>query len=203
MSKTSNVFIIEDHPIVREGLAAFFESRGHFKVSGAASNLDEAKKLLSKEMPDILLIDIQLEDGLGLHIISWLKGNIKQNEKLPVLAVYSTFDDFVHVNAALGLGVMVYMNKRRGASELEKAILQALEGKKYIDDTVEAKLNIAKDLLSLLTNREAEILILVNSGLSNKQIASQLGISVRTVQNIIYIIYAKTGINSRQKLQEL
>jgi len=209
MSKMSSIFIIEDHPIVREGLTAFFESRGRFKVSGAASNLDEAKKLLLKEassaahLVDILLLDIQLEDGLGLHIIPWLKSTIKQTEKLPVMAVYSTFDDFVHVSAALGLGVMVYMSKRRSADELENALLQALEGKKYIDDSVEAKLNIAKDLFSLLTNREAEILTMVNSGLSNKQIASQLGLSVRTVQNIIYCIYAKTGIHSRQKLQEL
>ena len=213
MSKISSIVIIEDHPIVREGLAAYFKSTGRFKVSGTVSTLDEAKEFLSKglssaaQLPDILLLDIQLEDGLGLHIIPWLKSNLKnnteQNQKLPVMAVYSTFDDFVHVSAALGLGVMVYMSKRRSAGELEKALLQALEGKTFIDDSVEAKLHTAKDLFSLLTNREAQILTMVNSGLSNKQIASQLGINLRTVQNIIYCVYDKTGIRSRQELREL
>ena len=203
MDKISNIVIIEDHPIVRDGLALHFISGNRFKVLGTASKLDEAKELLSKEQPDILLLDIQLEDELGLNIIPWLKNSIKQNEKLPIMAVYSSFDDFVHVSAALGMGVTVYMTKRHSVSELEKALLQALEGKKYIDDSVEAKLNTAKDLFSLLTKREAEILTLVNRGLSDKIIASELGISIRTVQNIIYCIYAKTGIHSRQELRGL
>jgi DNA-binding NarL/FixJ family response regulator len=203
LDRILSIVIIEDHPIVRDGLVAYLERTGCFKVSGAASSLDDAKKLLSKEMPNILLLDIQLEDGLGLHIIPWLRNNIKQNEKLPIIAVYSTFDDFVHVSAALGLGVMVYVNKRRSAGELEQALLQALEGKKYIDDTVDIKLDIISDIFNLLTKREAQILIMVNSGLSNKQIASELGIKVRTVQNIIYCIYDKTGIRSRQELQKL
>ncbi|MCL2809542.1 MAG: response regulator transcription factor [Treponema sp.] len=203
MDKKPSILIIEDHPIVRDGLAARFENTDNFKVSGKLSNLDEAKKFLSKEMSDILLLDIELEDGLGLHIIPWLKNNIKQNEKLPVFAVYSTYDDFVHISAALGLGVMVYMTKRRSADELERALLQALEGKKYIDESIEIKFNTTKDIFSLLTNREAQILTLVNEGLSDKEIASRLGISVRTVQNIVYCIFAKTGIHSRKELQRL
>jgi DNA-binding NarL/FixJ family response regulator len=65
------------------------------------------------------------------------------------------------------------------------------------------KLDFISDIFSLLTKREAQILIMVNSGLSNKQIASELGIKVCTVQNIIYCIYDKTGIRSRQELQKL
>jgi len=201
------IVIVEDHPLVREGLTSYFNETKRWQVTGTAANLDEAKELLTNHKPDILLLDIQLEDGLGLNIIPWLKANAAAHPH-PVLvntvvAVYSAFNDFVHVSAAISMGVRVYMCKRRSVSELESALLKALKGETFIDDTVQSKLDNAADIFSLLTRREMEILALVNRGLPDKQIAQRLGISPRTVQNIIYCIYDKTGIRSRQELQKL
>jgi len=202
MDKRPGVIIIEDHSIVREGLIGYFHKTGRFRVVGTASNLDDAKKLLLSASADILIIDIQLKDGLGLSLIPWLKQEKQTSESFPVIAIYTAYDDFVYVSAALTKGAQVYMNKRRGVEELEEALIKALEGEKYIDDTVQVKLDIMADTIDALTRRESEIFTLVKAGLSNKQIGDKLGIKVRTVENILSIIYDKVGVNSRQELQE-
>jgi len=202
IDKRPNIIIIEDHSIVREGLLNYFHKTGRFKVAGTAGNLDDAKKLLLSTKADILILDIQLKDGLGLSLIPWLKQEKDRNEDFPIIAIYTAYDDFVYVSAALTKGAQVYMNKRRSVEELEEALLKAINGEKIIDDTVQTKLEILADTIDALTRREAEIFTLVKSGLSNKQIADKLEIKVRTVENILSIIYDKVGVNSRQELQD-
>jgi len=196
-----SIIIIEDHPVMRSGLAAFFTATGRWQVKGTASNLNEAKKIFANVSAGVVLLDIQLDDGWGLDIIPWL--NERLNQQLPVIAVYSTFDDYPHVSAALSLGVKAYVTKRRNEQELEAALLTALSGSEYIDEAAQIKLKNVTELVSLLTKRETEILTLAKNGLSNKQIAHDLGISRRTVENILSCIYNKTGIRSRLELERL
>lgn len=205
MDKIHDIFIIEDHPAVQEGLISYFEKSCGWRVTGTASGLENAKEKLTQTAADILLLDIELEDGLGLNLIPWLKQQVseKKASALPVIAVYTAYDDFVHVSAALSKDVQVYMCKRRSLSELEQALLKALNGEKYIDDTVQMRLEYITDVTSALTKREKEIFSLVKSGLSNKKIAVYLGINVRTVENILSCIYDKTGVHSRTELLEL
>ena len=198
-----NIFIIEDHPIVMESLSAFFSDSGRWKVLGASSSLAAAKEKISKlsaQDIDVLLLDIQLEDGWGLDIISWMK---EQKMKMPLIAVYTAFDDYGHVSTAMSLGVKAYITKRHNKQELEDAIHNALSGIVCIDETAQMKLNAVTNYSAMLTKREAEILTLVKTGLSNKEIASKLNISFRTVGNILSCVYDKTGIRSRQKLERL
>ena len=122
---------------------------------------------------------------------------------LPLTAVYTVFDDYAHVSAALSMGVRAYVCKCRNETELEAALLKALDGGVYVDEAAQTKLRTVTDLLSLLSKREAEILSLVKSGLSNKQISARLGISRRTVENILSCVYDKTGIRSRRELERL
>ena len=209
MGSVKSIVIIEDHPLVREGLAAWFTDTGRWQVMGTAASLQAAKELLTRADTDVALLDIQLDDGWGLDIIPWLESQAKLNaesglEKKPALiAVYSAFDDNAHVNAALSMGARAYICKRSNVPELEKAILLALEGKLYIDDRVESSLQKVKNVYGLLTKREKEIFTLAKIGLSNKQIAARLGISHRTVENIMSIVYDKTGIDSRLELYRL
>jgi DNA-binding NarL/FixJ family response regulator len=197
MPNTHSIIIIEDHPVVREGLASYFAGTGHWEVKGTAATLAEAQELLTRIETDMVLIDIQLEDGWGLDIISSLKGKT-------LAAVYSAFDDYSHVSAALAMGAKAYVCKRRNPQELENSLLQVFDkGRTYIDDTVKAKLEISKNLFSLLSKREAEILSLVKNGDANKEIAAKLGISVRRVENVLSIIYDKTGIKTRLALQRM
>ena len=207
------IVIIEDHPVMRNGLAAWFEGTGRWNVIGTASNLAGARELLASFSvtglnADLLLLDIQLEDGWGLDIIQWLEKQARQTEPAgllhkPLLAVYSGFDDHANVSAALGMGVRAYVTKRRSEGELEEALLKTLDGEIWIDEAVQAKLQVVTDVFSLLTKRETEILSLVKKGQSNKQIAGSLGISPRTVENILSCVYDKTGIHSRLELERL
>jgi DNA-binding NarL/FixJ family response regulator len=194
------IAIIEDHPLVREGLAAYFNKTGRWQVMGTASTLAEAKELLANIRPDLVLLDIQLDDGWGIDIVPWYS---EQNYEVPLMAVYSAFEDFAHVSAALGMGVKAYVCKRRTEQELENALFKALEGEEWIDEAARVTYKTYTDLTSHLTKREKEILSLVKRGFSNDQIAASLGINRRTVENLIYCVYDKTNIRSRIKLQEL
>lgn len=199
MAENPCLFIIEDHPLVREGLTSYFSQTGRWQVTGSASCLEDAKEILSNLATDIILLDIQLEDGWGLDIVPWLK----MKNQNPALAVYSAFDDYAHVSAALGMGVHAYVCKRQNMDKLEQALFKALKGENSIDSSIQTKLNYVTDLLTLLTKRESEIFNQVKKGLSNKEIAIRLNISHRTVENILCCIYDKTGIKTRLEMQKL
>jgi NarL family two-component system response regulator LiaR len=202
MTDKPRIIIIEDHPAMRGAIASYFAQTDRWEIAGTASGLAEAKDLLSRIAVDLVLIDIQLEDGCGLEIISEL---VKKpcNVPQPITAVYSAFDDYFHVSTAMGMGVRSYVCKRRNLQELEESLLRALKGETCIDDTVQAKYQTVMDHKNLLTRREIEILNLVKGKLSNKQIADQLGISFRTVENTLSCVYNKTGIRSRYELELL
>jgi NarL family two-component system response regulator LiaR len=209
--KTS-MAIIEDHPVMRNGLAAYFRNTGQWDVCGTASTVAEAKELLDVLFPEILLLDLQLEDGWGLDIIPWIVKQPELNRQefqqipmavQPLVAVYSVFDDHLHVKKALDMGVKAYITKRRNETELEHALLKALNGEIYIDEIAQTKFQEISGILKLLTVRETEVLNLVSGGLSNKQIADRLGISKRTVENMVSCVYSKTGIKSRAELKIL
>jgi len=188
---------------MRDALADSLSGTGRWRITGKASSLASAKELLTRPgiRPDIMLLDIRLEDGWGLDIIPWYAK--QKGGRVPHVAVYSAFDDYAHVSAALSLGVRAYVHKRRNERELESVLLKVLNGEFHIDEIVQARHQLVTDIFSLLTKREAEILSLVKDGLSNKQIAAALGRSHRTVENIISCIYDKTGIRSRVELERL
>jgi len=202
MDDTKSIVIIEDHPVMQEGLLSYFEKTGKWRVTGTAASLEKSKELLCANTPDVILLDIQLEDEPGLNIIPWLK-NQRGHDSLPVIAVYTSYNDFVHASAALGRGVQVYMCKKHSVNDLEKALCGALNGKIYIDESVQSKLDSVAGILNILTKREAEIFAMVKSGCQNRQIAQRLNISHRTVENILCCIYDKTGVHSREKLRDL
>ncbi|GHV11740.1 DNA-binding response regulator [Spirochaetia bacterium] len=205
----NSIVIIEDHPVMRKGLAAWFAGTGRWQVLGIAAGLAEARALFAKlaALPDILLLDIQLspenggaEDTIGFDIIPWLR---EQFGKTPPVVVYSQFDDYAHANAALGFGVRAYVCKCRDEEKLEAALHAALRGEVSIDKAVEPRFRNAADIQKLLTRREAEIVKRLWEGESNKHIAAALCLSLRTVENHLSRIYYKTGIASRADLREM
>ena len=203
-----NIIIIEDHPLMRRGLVAWFNKTRRWNVTGTASSIKESMDLLGRLSDarvhdeqvhlDLVLLDIQLEDGWGLDIIPALPKNPG-----PITVVYSAFDSYAHVSTAMTMGVRAYVTKRRSEDELEKALFKALNGEIYIDESAQVKLQTVSNLRDLLTNREREILSLVVKGHSNMEIAAKLNIKRRTVENILSCVYDKTGVHSRLELQRL
>jgi DNA-binding NarL/FixJ family response regulator len=190
------LIIIEDHPLMREGLVSYFTATGRWEIKGTAATLAEAKEIVTGTETDLVLIDIQLEDGWGLDIIPCLPAKT-------LAAVYSAFDDYSHVSAALGMGVKAYVCKRRNSQELEEALIKVLKGGTYIDDTVQVQFQTVTGRIKLLTKREKDVFNMVRNKLPVKQIADRLGISRRRVENILYVIYDKIGVRSRHELELL
>ena len=198
-----SIIIIEDHPLMLRSLTAWFNITKRWNVTGTASSLLEGIELLDRVSEtrvhfDVVLLDIQLEDGWGLDIIPFLPKNPS-----PITAVYTAFDSYAHVSTAMTMGVRAYITKRRSEDELENALWKALDGEVYVDESVQVKLKTVSNLRDLLSKREREILSMVISGLSNTEIAADLNISRRTVENILSCIYDKTKVRSRLELQRL
>ena len=206
MEKKHGLVIVEDHPVMRNGLAAYFAKAALWQIAGTASTLEEAKILLTGTPADVVLLDIQLEDGWGLDIIPWFASQARAAPEafgIPLIAVYTNYDDFAHVSAAMTLGVRAFVTKRQNEQELENALLKALAGETYIDDTSLFLVSAFKNQLRLLSKREMEIFTLVKQQNTNKQIAGKLGISTRTVENILSCVYDKIGVRSRYELEML
>jgi DNA-binding NarL/FixJ family response regulator len=204
--------------MMRKGLVSFFKETGRWSILGQASSLVEAKSLLANPLsswPDIVLLDIQLDGAWGLELVPWLReqcfielklcenSNFQNTKKIPDVVVYSSFTDYSHISAAYKIGVKGYVCKTRSEMELESALNTVLRGELYWDQTLIPKIMMVNDVISRLTKKETEIFMLVQKGLSNKNIAEKLGINQRTVENHLCCIYDKTGISSRSALQKL
>jgi NarL family two-component system response regulator LiaR len=207
----NSIVIIEDHPVMRKGLAGYFAGTGRWRMLGTAANLEEARKLLSFPdtsgtnvrgtlFPDVVLLDLQLGKEWGLDIIHWL--DTRSAPKRPAVAVYSTFDDYTNIMTAYNMGVRAYVCKDRREAELEAALIIMLKTGSFIDETFRDELAAVTNKLNRFTKREAEIFGLVKKGLSNVVIAETLGINHRTVDNILSCIYDKTGVKSRLDLMK-
>jgi DNA-binding NarL/FixJ family response regulator len=191
---------------MRGALCAYFAGTGRWNVRGSAACLDEARRLLTGSALldiDVLLLDIELKTGgtadeWGLDIASM--ANLKARNC--ALVVYSNYDDAAHIQAALSAGARGFVSKARSERELEDALDAVLSGSVFIDERAVHNFTIYNDYLSRLTCRETEIFSLAQKGLTNKDIALQLSLSRRTVENILAIIYAKTGL-SRVQIQKL
>jgi DNA-binding NarL/FixJ family response regulator len=203
-----SIVIVEDHPVMRKSLASWFAETGRWKVLGAAANLGEAAALfrpLSAEpaggAADIVVLDIQLDGAWGLELIPRLKERL--GEAAPPCVVYSAFDDWAHVGAALNAGARGYVSKKSDEAELERALRAVLAGEEYVEKSLMEHLGRITGMVERLTRRETEVWNLAREGLSSRRIGACLGISPRTVDNILSIIYDKTGIRNRRELMKL
>jgi DNA-binding NarL/FixJ family response regulator len=204
----TKLLIVEDHPVMRKSLAAWFTETGRWKVLGTAATLEEAAALFCPapaerggEKPDIVLLVIQLEGGWGLDLIPRLRERF--GKAAPFCVVYSACEDWAHINAALGAGARGYVSKKSDEAELERALLAVLTGNEYVEKSLGERLGRVSGMMDRLTRREIEVWNLAREGLSSRRIASRLGISPRTVDNILSIIYDKTGIAGRRELMKL
>ncbi|MDR2110038.1 MAG: response regulator transcription factor [Spirochaetaceae bacterium] len=203
-----NIVIVEDHPVMRKGLAAWFAETGRWKVLGTAASLEDAAALfcsihaeITGGTADIVLLDIQLEGAWGLDLIPRLRERF--GKASPPCVVYSAFDGWAYINAALNAGARGYVSKRSGEEELEKALQAVLAGDEYVEKSLREHLGRVTGMVERLTRRETEVWNLAREGLSSRRIGSRLGISPRTVDNILSIIYDKTGIRDRRELMKL
>jgi DNA-binding NarL/FixJ family response regulator len=188
------VVIIDDHEMMRAGLVSRLRER--WRIIGEAASLEEAKALLAglEKAPDLILLDLELGKEWGLDII--------KSKSTPVL-VYSVYDDYAHIKAVMRSGASGFVSKSQSADELLEAMEDAASGKTVFTSTLLQRMAVGSDLMLGLTKREREIFTMVQRGFSNKEIAETWGVSVRTIENNLSIIYDKTGVKNRRELEKL
>lgn len=195
-----NVMIVDDHSLIREGLKQLLEFDGTIKVVGEASNGIECLEKITICNPDVLLLDINMPEMNGIEVLKKMKEDGTQIKVL-ILTVHNEMD---YLMKAVDIGVDGYILKDSESSELKKAIRAVKDGENYIQPSLIPALNsqlvnrdFDKDLISSLTNRELEVLVQVANGMFNKEIATNLNISERTVKNHISNIFKKIDVSDR------
>jgi DNA-binding NarL/FixJ family response regulator len=183
MNKKIKILLVDDHPLVRLGLREELKRHSDFLVIGEAANGSSAVKKCRSLNPDVVLLDLGLPDISGMEITPALK----KNSKVKIIAV-SMHDNISYIEEMTNLGADGYVMKDSPPGELRKAIYEVMEGKKYY---CKGSLSILKNQTmkrfkernaEILTTREKQILLNIAGGKTNKQIADNLFLSVRTVE---------------------
>ena len=193
--------IADDHSMIREGLKQLLELEGQFKVIAEASDGVECLEILSKEAPDVLLLGINMPNKNGLDVLKELNQSGNRKVKVLVLTVHNEVEYLIK---AVELGVDGYVLKDSESSELKKAIMTILNGETYIQPDLIPMLNAKMismendyDKIDSLTKRELDVLKNLAIGMYNKEIATKLEISERTVKNHVSNIFKKIGVSDR------
>lgn len=194
------VMLADDHVLLREGIRQLLEFDGSMEVVAEANDGEECLEKLLETEPQILLLDINMPKGNGIEILKEIRDR-KINVKVLILTVHEGIE---YLLKAVDYGADGYIMKDSESAELKKAINVIMGGESYIQPKLVPALNnrlvardIDKDKIESLTGRELEVLIQVANGMFNKEIATSLNISERTVKNHISNIFKKIGVFDR------
>lgn len=201
----TRLVLIDDHPMVREGLRALIAPHGDLQICAEAATCEEALRVVNETHPDLALVDIQLKDGNGIDLVRQLRS---KHDSLRMLVV-SMHDEQLYAERALKAGALGYISKDESSRSLILAIRRVLEGKHYLSEAVNERI-LARTTsagekkggngISGLTDRELEVFELIGDGLTARDIASNLSIAVKTVNTFRENIKAKLSISSASKL---
>ncbi|MBP6143225.1 MAG: response regulator transcription factor [Proteocatella sp.] len=209
MTQKIKIIIVDDHPLIKEGLKQILSFYPDIEIVSEGSNGSEAISIVSETSCDILLLDINMPVMSGLDALKIIR---QTNPYLKVLLL-TVENDFGTLREAIDLKVNGYILKESAGRTLTDAIRHVYSGGNYIDQTLTkhvfniinepsvAKESTSKpempDPFSLLTEREKEILSYISKGCSNKEIASKLFLSEKTIRNTITSIFKKINVKDR------
>jgi two-component system, NarL family, response regulator LiaR len=196
-SSSIQVLLVDDHNVVRSGLATFLRAYEDLELVGEAKNGMEAVNFCHQQQPDVILMDLMMPIMNG---VSATRAILADYPDIKIIAMTS-FDEADLVNEVLGAGAMSYLLKNITAEELVKAIRDAVSGRSTLSPEAArvliASTRITKQQPDDLTEREMEVFHLVVQGQSNQQIANAMVITVATVKAHISSILSKLQVSSR------
>jgi DNA-binding NarL/FixJ family response regulator len=198
MKRRIKLLLVDDHPIVRKGISSCLARHAHLQIIGEAADGQEALSKVRELMPDIVLMDIDMPHMNGLQVTEVLRKEIPKIKVL-ILSMHSNTD---YVMRIIQSGASGYVLKEAPTEELVRAIEIVNGGEAFFSPEVaRAALNKyvhggSEDAAKQLTRREREVLVQIAEGLSNKEIASKLGVGVRTVETHRERIMRKLSIHS-------
>lgn len=195
------LIIVDDHPMVLEGMKAMLQQINYIDLAGTAANAFEAIDLLKKVAVDIAIVDINLPDISGIELTAKIN---KEFPQVKILAM-STFKERSYISQMIQNGASGYLVKSASREEIEEGILSAYEGKLYLSMDINT-VDINKQLrapIPVISTREKEVLQLISDGLTNPQIAEQLFISQHTVDTHRKNLLTKFNVNNTASLIKL
>lgn len=186
-SRPRRVLLVDDHPIVRKGLRRLIEHQAGLEVCAEAEGVRGARDAIREHQPDVVVVDLSLKDGDGIELVKEVHAH---HPGLPLL-VLSMHDESVYAERLLAAGASGYIMKQAASELFIQALEEVLAGRTYISDAVSARLlhkaaaggirngSTATDALS---NRELQILEMIGRGLSSRQVAQSLNLSIKTIE---------------------
>ncbi|HVU32880.1 MAG TPA: response regulator transcription factor [Opitutaceae bacterium] len=198
------VFIVDDHPLVREWLGNLIARQPDLAVCGQAGSSATAYEAISKLQPDIAVVDLSLEDGSGLELIKQLQVMAEP----PRVLVLSMHDEVFYAERALRAGASGYIMKRAATGHVIEAIRQVMSGKIYISEPLAVQMAekfVNKNPsggspVALLSDREMEVFQMLGQGIETRRIAETLHLSPKTVQVYCGRIKEKLGLENATAL---
>lgn len=204
MRNTVKILIIDDHPIVYEGMKQLIEKEPKFSVCEMAGSVDEGLEQLDNSKPDLVIVDLALKGRNGLEFI---KTAVLKFPELPMLVI-SFFDEEVYAERVLRAGAKGYIMKSEATDNVIKAINVLLKGDYYLSEKIRRLFMqslfmpsaAGETEVSKLSDRELEVFELIGKGSSTREIAEILQLSVKTVETYRSHIKHKFGIDTATKL---
>lgn len=190
--ETIRVMCVEDHRIVREGLALIINQEPDMKMVGSCSTVDEAIELYRSCRPDVTLMDLRLGAASGVDAIKAIRAE-NASARIIVLTMYEGDEDIFRAHQA---GATTYLLKDTLSSDLVRVVRAVHAGERPVVPEVQARL-AERATMPTLTSREIEVLQLISQGLRNKEVGAMLGITEGTVQIHVKNIFAKLNVNDR------
>jgi len=196
------LLVVDDHEVVREGLVALLDRRAGFQVVAQAGSVQEAIAQARLQRPDIVVMDVRLPDGSGVEACREIRAELPETRVI----MLTSFPDDEAVLSAIVAGASGYLLKQIRARDLVAALEAVGRGESLLDPAVTERVlervrriatGQSKDELSVLTPQEQKILMLVAEGKTNKEIATDVFLSDKTVKNYVSSILSKLNLERR------
>jgi len=206
-SRRRRVMLVDDHPIVRQGLRRLIEAEPDLEVCGEAETAREAKSMIRDIDPDVVIVDVSLAQGDGLELVKDARAHYPN---LPLL-VLSMHDEVIYAERMLSAGANGYIMKQAASDQFLVALRRVLEGGIYVSESVGNSM-IEKfaaggaytpaNPVDGLSNRELQVLHMIGKGLSTRQTAEALNLSVKTVESHRQRIKRKLSLQTSAQLMQ-
>jgi len=206
-SKTVRILLVDDHPVVRQGLRMMIEREGDMQVCGEANGMAEAMKAYFDTKPEVVVVDISLHNGSGIELVKEL---VAHDERLKIL-VCSMHDESLFADRALHAGAKGYINKEEATEKLIDAIRRVAAGRVYLSDQMTDRMlcrqvgageEHPKSAIETLSDRELEVFEQIGHGVTTRQIAEKLHLSPKTVETYRENIKHKLNLANATELTQ-
>jgi DNA-binding NarL/FixJ family response regulator len=203
--KSTKVIIVDDHPIVRGGLAELINHEDGLVVCGQAEDAPEAMRIIKALKPGMAIVDISLKESSGLELIKDIKATYPN---LAILAL-SMHDESLYAERALRAGAMGYIMKAEATENVITAIRKVLSGQIYVSDKMSAKMvrkligggpDVGASAIEKLSDRELEVFSLIGQGYGTRKIAERLHLSIKTIETYRAHIKEKLNLGDASEL---